>query len=103
MANADTIINNFAARVRQLIIRVESLKGENGELKNEVAKRDDEIRMLKEQLQTQKEQYNALMMAKMISITDDDIEVSRRRITMLIRSVNRCISLVSGRENANNG
>jgi hypothetical protein len=39
-----------------------------------------------------------MMMAKMIEITDGDIEASRKRVQKLIRSVNKCISLVNGDE-----
>jgi hypothetical protein len=38
------------------------------------------------------------MMAKMIQISDEDIETSRKRVQKLIRTVNKCIALVNGNE-----
>ena len=43
-----------------------------------------------------------MMMAKMIDITDGDIEASRKRVQKLIRSVNKCIALLNGNEEEGN-
>ena len=40
-------------------------------------------------------------MAKMIEITDGDIEASKKKIQKLIRSVNRCMALLNGNEEEN--
>ena len=39
--------------------------------------------------------YNALMTARMIEISDTDMESAQKRIAKLIREVNRCITLLS--------
>ena len=45
---------------------------------------------------TQKENdYNALKMAKMMTITDGDLESAKARVQKLIREVNKCITLIS--------
>ena len=98
MQNADNILKGFTTKVRQLIIRNGELKKENGELAAVAKKRETEITELKQELEAQKKQYDALMMAKMINITDGDIEATRRRIQKLIRSVNKCIMLLNGNE-----
>lgn len=98
MQNAETTIKDFTTRVRQLILKLTELKNENATLHDAVVKRDKEIAGLKEEVKQQTDRYNALMMAKMINITDGDIEGSKRRINNLIRSVNKCISLLNGQE-----
>lgn len=98
MQESTKIINNFTTQMRQLIMKMKELKKENGELYDMVQQRDNQISELKEQLSQQTDKYNALMMAKMINITDGDIESSKRRIYKLIRSVNQCIALLSGKE-----
>lgn len=98
MQDAVTILNNFTTRVRQLILKNNDLKKENHELKNLAEQRSNEINELKEKLQHQQEQYNAMMMAKMIDITDGDIEASRKRVQKLIRSIDKCIALLNGDE-----
>ena len=101
MQDAETILRTFATRVRQLILKVGELKKANGELKVVVSQRDAEINKLKEQLNLQEKKYNAMMMAKMIEITDGDIEASKKKIQKLIRSVNRCMALLNGNEEEN--
>jgi predicted nuclease with TOPRIM domain len=98
MQDSAGILNNFSTRVRQLILRLDELKKENTELKELAEQHQNEINELKDQLNLKQNQYNAMMMAKMIEITDGDIEASRKRVQKLIRSVNKCISLVNGDE-----
>ena len=42
--------------------------------------------------------YNSLKMAKMMEITDGDLEGAKARLTKLIRDVNRCIAILSDEE-----
>lgn len=98
MQDSASILNVFSTRVRQLILKLDELKKENSELKELAEQRQNEINELKDQLDLKQNQYNAMMMAKMIEINDGDIETSRKRVQKLIRSVNKCISLVSGDE-----
>lgn len=102
MQGADTILNNFTTRVRQLILNNKELKKENRELRELVSEHSNEINELKDKLLQQQNQYNAMMMAKMIDITDGDIEASRKRVQKLIRSVNKCIALLNGNEEEGN-
>ncbi|MBQ9560861.1 MAG: hypothetical protein IJV10_01070 [Prevotella sp.] len=101
MQDAETILKTFATRVRQLILKVGELKKANSELTAVVSQRDAEITKLKEQLSLQEKKYNAMMMAKMINITDGDIETSKKKIQKLIRSVNQCMALLNGNEEEN--
>ena len=39
--------------------------------------------------------YNSLKMAKMIEITDGDMESAQKRLSKLIRDVNKCITMIS--------
>ena len=78
-----------------MILRYRSVCEENAALKDEVAQRDDRIKVLEEQLVQAKKDYNALMTARMIEISDTDMEVAQKRIAKLIREVNKCITLLS--------
>lgn len=91
----EKILNTFSTRVRQMILRYRSVCEENAALKDEVAQRDDRIKALEEQLVQAKKDYNALMTARMIEISDTDMEVAQKRIAKLIREVNKCITLLS--------
>lgn len=60
-----------------------------------VGKRDKEIEKLEAQLKQARNDYNSLKMAKMIEISDGDMENAQKRISKLIRDVNKCITLIS--------
>ncbi|EHG17092.1 hypothetical protein [Prevotella histicola] len=93
-ANEKTL-NTFATRVRQMILQYEELKKENSDLYALVAQHEEEIKDLQSQLRQEQENYRTLKMAKMLEVTDGDMEVAKKRVTKLIRDVNKCITLLS--------
>ena len=93
-ANEKTL-NTFATRVRQMILRFNDMKKENDDLYTMIDGRDAEIKKLQKQLAQAQTDYNSLKMAKMIEITDGDMEGARKRLSKLIRDVNKCITLLS--------
>lgn len=93
-ANEKTL-NTFATRVRQMILQYEELKNENSDLYALVAQHEEEIKDLQSQLQQEQGNYRTLKMAKMLEVTDGDMEVAKKRVTKLIRDVNKCITLLS--------
>ncbi|MBF1385236.1 hypothetical protein [Prevotella aurantiaca] len=93
-ANEKTL-NTFATRVRQMILQYEEIKKENNELYDLVDQREKEIAKLEAQLKQAQSDYNSLRIAKMIEISDSDMEGAQKRISKLIRDVNKCITLIS--------
>ncbi|MBP5570332.1 MAG: hypothetical protein VZR00_12080 [Lachnospiraceae bacterium] len=89
------ILNTFTSRMRQLILRFSEVKKENEELYAMVDQRDKEIVLLKDQLQQAQRDYNSLKTARMLEVTDGDVEGAKKRIAGLIREVNRCITMMS--------
>ena len=85
----------FATRIRQMILQYKDVKKENTELYAMVDERDARIKQLEGQLTQAQNDYNSLKMAKMIEITDSDLESSKKRLSKLIRDVNKCITLLS--------
>jgi predicted RNase H-like nuclease (RuvC/YqgF family) len=81
--------------MRQLILRFSEMKKENEELYAMVDQRDKEIVLLKDQLQQAQRDYNSLKTARMLEVTDGDVEGAKKRIAGLIREVNRCITMMS--------
>ena len=95
MDSNEKVITNFETRVRQLILRFQDLKKENQELYAMVEKAEQEVKDLQAKLTQKDNDYNALKMAKMMTITDGDLEKTKARVQKLIREVNKCITLVS--------
>ena len=95
MSASEKTINTFATRVRQMILKFEDIKHENAELYAMVDERDAKIKELQEKLTQAKHDYDSLKIAKMMTISDSDMETTQKRIAKLIRDVNKCITLLS--------
>ena len=96
MTQNEKILATFETRVRQLMLRFQELKRENLELYSEVEKNEQDIKSLRAKLEQAGQDYNALKMAKMLEITDGDLQGAKDRLARLIREVNKCIAVLSG-------
>ena len=83
MTPNEKTIATFETRMRQMILRFQELKKENNDLYAQI-----------EEDEKQKD-YEALKMARMISITDGDLQSAKDRLAKLIREVNKCIGILS--------
>ena len=88
-------LTTFETRIRQMILRFQELKKENSALHVQLQKDEQEIQNLKSKLAQADSDYNSLKMAKMLEITDGDLEGTKARVSKMIRDVNKCISLLS--------
>ena len=88
-------LTTFETRIRQMILRFQELKKENNALHVQLQKDEQEILNLKSKLAQADSNYNSLKMAKMLEITDGDLEGAKARVSKMIREVNKCISLLS--------
>jgi predicted RNase H-like nuclease (RuvC/YqgF family) len=87
-------LTTFETRVRQMILRFQELKKENNALHVQLQKDEQEIMNLKSKLAQADNNYNSLKMAKMMEITDGDLESAKARVSKMIRDVNKCISIL---------
>lgn len=90
-------LNQFSTRVRQMLLQYRELKKENAELYAMVDEREERIKTLNAKLAQAQNDYNSLKMAKMLEVTDGDVESAQKRLQRLIRDVNKCITLLSER------
>ncbi|MBR2102588.1 MAG: hypothetical protein IJ928_07540 [Prevotella sp.] len=95
MAEDNKTLRLFTTRMRQLILQYKQLKKENEELYAMVDAREGELKQLKEQLEQSVRDYESLKMAKMIEVTDGDLESAKKRVASLIREINKCITMLS--------
>ena len=94
MTQNEKTLTMFENRVRQMVLRFQELKRENEELYQMVEKNEQDIKSMQEKLAQTEKDYNALKMAKMIEITDGDLQGAKDRLAKLIREVNRCIAVL---------
>ncbi len=95
MRTDEKTLTQFTTRIRQMILHYLEIKKENAELYAMVDERDAEIASLKAQLSEANNNYTLLKTAKMLEITDGDMETTQKRLAKLIRDVNKCITLLS--------
>jgi hypothetical protein len=88
-------IKIFASQVRQLILQLRRLKQQNADLEAMVQKLKEENVQATQKLKAMQVEYNSLVMGKMLHITDNDLETSKQRINNMIRTVDRCITILS--------
>ena len=93
-SNQETILA-FETRVRQMILHFKQLKKENSDLRAEIEKGKQDIADLQAKLTQAQNDYNSLKMAKMMQITDGDLEGAKARVTKMIKTVNQCIAILS--------
>ena len=93
-ANEKTL-KTFETRLRQMTLRFQELKKENKDLCAEVENGKKEIAALKSKLEQQQYDYDSLKMARMIEITDGNLDGAKDRLSKLIRDVNKCIAILS--------
>ena len=88
-------LSTFETCVRQMILRFQELKKENEQLQALVEKNEQDVKALRAQLTQADNDYQSLKMAKMMEITDGDLESAKVRIAKMIREVNKCIAILS--------
>ena len=94
MTQNEKTLATFETRVRQMLLRFQELKKENEELYQMVEKNEQDIKSMQEKLAQTEKDYNALKMAKMMEITDGDLQGAKDRLAKLIREVNKCIAVL---------
>lgn len=95
-ANEKTL-SLFTTRVRQMILQYQEMKKENDGLYEMVDEQNAKIKELEAQLEQAKQNYNSLKMARMIQVSNEDMDVAKKKLSKLIRDVNKCITLLSGK------
>ena len=92
---SDKTIVEFQTKVHALILQFQNLKKENEELYAMLEKNESDVRELRQQLQVKQQEFDAFKAAKMLEVSDGDIQSARERLAKLIRDVNKCITVLS--------
>ncbi len=95
MNSNEKVLKDFETRVRQMLLRFQQLKKENQDLCNLLEQNKRELQELRDKLDQKGRDYDSLKMAKMIEISDGDLEGAKNRLSRLIRDVNKCIAILS--------
>jgi predicted nuclease with TOPRIM domain len=93
-ANEKTLAT-FETRLRQVLLRFQELKKENGSLHDMLKNNEKQVKELQQKLEQKQYDYDTLKMAKMMEITDGNLQDAKDRLSRLIRDVNKCIAILS--------
>ena len=92
---SDKTIVEFQTKVHALILQFQNLKKENEELYAMLEKNETDVRQLRQQLLDKQQEFDAFKAAKLLEVSDGDIQSARERLAKLIRDVNKCIAVLS--------
>ena len=95
MNPSEKTLADFETRVRQMILQFQELKKENMQLQQQIGEQATEIEELKAKVTQADNDYNSLKMARMLEITDGNLDEAKERLSRMIRQVNRCIAILS--------
>ena len=98
MNPSEKTLTDFETRVRQMILQFQELKKENGRLQDLLSEQAHEIDELKAKVAQADNDYNSLKMARMLEITDGNLDEAKERLARMIRQVNKCIAILSNEQ-----
>lgn len=89
----DSIVR-LETRTRQLLMRHEEMKGELARLREELRLKEERLVSMRSENEELRKKYDHLRMAKYIDMADDDVKDIRGRIRKMVRDIDRCISML---------
>lgn len=87
------LISRLETRTRQLMLQYDNLKQLLNETRQILSEQKQYISVLEQEKHTLEENYARLKMARLIDMADDDeLKSTRRRISKMIASVDKCLA-----------
>ncbi len=84
-------LTQFEQRLRLLVHNHQQALLHIKELTETLEQKNRHIQELEERCATLEQNYNNLKQAKVISLSDAEIDTTRERLTALVREIDRCI------------
>ena len=92
------VIENFESKLNRLMEAYTQLSAENRALREQLNQQSVELDKVREQYNKLTESYSNLKLAKIISVNDSEIGDTQRRLSKLVREVDKCIALLNATE-----
>ena len=94
----EIVVGNFESKLNRLMGAYTRLLAENKALREQVYQKSVELDKVREQYNELTDSYSSLKLAKIISVNDSDIGDTQRRLSKLVREVDKCIALLNASE-----
>ena len=88
------LLIDLEVRVKQMMVLCDRLKEENMRLKNDVRLKQKEIDSISDEFSQLKTKYDNLKMARTITAASVDVEQAQKKLSGLVREVDKCINLL---------
>ena len=89
------LLNTFEGKLRNLIYLFEEQKKEIATLRQLLVKKEAEIARMEESRKELESKYANLKTARIISINDNELRDTKKRVEDLVREVDKCIALLN--------
>ena len=94
-AQEEQALHLFDTRVRQLILSYQKLAQDNQRLQQELVEKQQALDEALAQNQQLNMDYNNLNLARMMTVSGEDLQSAKNRLSRLIREVDKCIALLN--------
>lgn len=91
----EKILRVFETRVRHLLLKYKEFESELQNLQQQILRQQGELSALQDQNVSLKKSYDTLKMAKMIEVSGADVQDAKKKLSKLIRDVDKCIALLN--------
>ena len=92
------IIANFESKLGRLMDVYTQLAAENAVLRERMGQQAEELERLRKQYDELSTSYSDLKLAKIISVNDTELGDTQRRLSKLVREVDKFIALLNASE-----
>ena len=92
------VIENFESKLSRLMEAYTLLSDENTALREHLSTQSVELEKAREQYSLLEKSYSDLKLAKIISIDEEEFGNTQKRLSKLVREVDRCIALLNASE-----
>jgi predicted nucleic acid-binding Zn-ribbon protein len=94
----EIVIVNFESKLNRLMNAYTQLSAENASLRKQMVQQSVELDKMREQYAELTTSYTNLKLAKIISVNDSEIGDTKRKLSKLVREVDKCIALLNASE-----
>lgn len=89
--------NLFTTRMRQMILLYKEKKQEVDSLYEMLDEQEAKMKQMEKQLAQMQRDYDSLKMARMLEVTDGDLEKAKAKVAKIIRDINKCLTLLNSK------
>jgi chromosome segregation ATPase len=90
----DELINEFEKKLRKLMSEYQSLKDQNIRLKAEIERKHTDLMLAHQEVLELRKNYDHLRIARNLTLTDEDRNEAKLRITKMVREIDKCLTLL---------